>query len=124
MTAKKQMNARIEEDLLGAVANVARERHETVTEVIEKAFRAYIQPEAPAQDVYTPPERKRSRKQAVTASASGPVEAVRALAEAVGAVPASQLARPARPPRCTHQGTRVIGGYCKECDRLVGPGGY
>lgn len=29
---------------------------------------------------------------------------------------------PAR-QRCSHAGTRVIGGYCKECDRVVAPGG-
>jgi hypothetical protein len=39
---------------------------------------------------------------------------------AAGLVPASSL--PAR-RRCTHQGTRVIGGYCKDCDHRIEPGG-
>lgn len=39
---------------------------------------------------------------------------------AAGLVPASSL--PAR-RRCTHQGTRVIGGYCRECDHRIEPGG-
>lgn len=30
---------------------------------------------------------------------------------------------PVRRPRCTHPGTRVIGGFCKECDVVVGQGG-
>src|SRR5512146_2832958 len=28
-----------------------------------------------------------------------------------------------QPMRCTHSGTRVIGGYCKHCDHLIEPGG-
>jgi len=27
------------------------------------------------------------------------------------------------PRRCTHPGTRIIGGYCKECDHMIEPGG-
>jgi len=36
---------------------------------------------------------------------------------------------PAAPPvgvvprRCTHQGTRIIGGYCRQCDHMIEPGG-
>ena len=26
--------------------------------------------------------------------------------------------------RCTHPGTRVIGGYCKHCDAVITPDGY
>jgi hypothetical protein len=92
--------------------------------------RAPLPPASPppevVEDAIVPLERGRDRKRGVAASEPSPVEAVRALAEASGVplVTASQLPRPARPPRCAHPGTRVIGGYCKECDRLVGPGGY
>ena len=55
--------------------------------------------------------------------APDPVEAVRALAEATGAVPASQLRAPQR-KRCTHPGTRITGGYCQACDHLIEPGGH
>jgi hypothetical protein len=27
-------------------------------------------------------------------------------------------------PRCPHSGTRVIGGWCKECQAVVEPGGF
>jgi len=27
------------------------------------------------------------------------------------------------PRRCTHPGKRVIGGYCKDCDHMIEPGG-
>ena len=57
------------------------------------------------------------------APAPDPVEAVRALAEATGAVPASQLRAPQR-KRCTHPGTRITGGYCQACDHLIEPGGH
>lgn len=30
---------------------------------------------------------------------------------------------PAKRPSCPHPGTRVIGGFCKQCDALAGPGG-
>jgi len=26
--------------------------------------------------------------------------------------------------RCAHPGTRLIGGFCRECDHLIEPGGY
>lgn len=34
-----------------------------------------------------------------------------------------QTSRPAR-QRCPHPGTRVIGGYCRQCDVVVGQDGY
>lgn len=33
------------------------------------------------------------------------------------------LPQPSTGQRCTHSGTRVIGGYCKHCDHLIEPGG-
>ena len=72
------------------------------------------------------PRKRAPKPRAAAAAEPSPVDAVRALAEASGVplVPASQLSRPPRPDRCTHPGTRVIGGWCKECQRMVGPGGY
>ena len=37
-----------------------------------------------------------------------------------GLVPASSLPRPAR---CTHAGKRLVGGWCRDCDAMVEPGG-
>ena len=37
-----------------------------------------------------------------------------------GLMPASSLPKSRR---CTHQGTRTIGGYCKECDHRILSGG-
>ena len=45
---------RCDKALVSAVSAQARARGETVTDVIERAFRAYIQGDSPAQPVYTP----------------------------------------------------------------------
>ena len=45
---------RCDKALVSAVSAQARARGETVTDVIECAFRAYIQGDSPAQPVYTP----------------------------------------------------------------------
>jgi hypothetical protein len=39
---------------------------------------------------------------------------------AAGLVPASSLPKPRR---CSHPGKRSVGGWCKECDHLIEPGG-
>lgn len=31
---------------------------------------------------------------------------------------------PPQPKRCPHPGTRSVGGWCNECDHLIGNGGY
>ena len=42
------------------------------------------------------------------------------VAVAAGLVPASALPKP---QRCTHPGTRIIGGYCESCDHRILSGG-
>lgn len=39
-------------------------------------------------------------------------------------LPPAGPVRPAARRRCPHPGTRVIGGWCRQCDAMVEPGGY
>ena len=84
MTAKKQINVRIAEPLLGSVAEAARKRGETVTGVVEKAFEAYVQdaqPQSPPEPADPPaaPEKPAPRARAPRrATAKTPPEPIAA----------------------------------------------
>jgi hypothetical protein len=56
VTAKKLATYRVDEAKLKAVSAKASARGETVTDVIDRAFDAYIRDDAPAEPVYTAPE--------------------------------------------------------------------
>lgn len=86
---------RVEKALVETVAAQARVRGETVTDVIERAFQAYIQRDSPAQAVYTPP-------------AAPPPQVVE---EAI--VPLED----GRP--CRHPSGSVIDNMCRECGEDV-----
>jgi hypothetical protein len=127
VTARKLKTYRVDEDLVKAVSAQARTRGETVTDVIERAFRAYIQQEAPergvytvqAGPVYTPPE-----------PAPDPIAALRAQMAGFG-VPLTTASQMVPPPevvedaivpverQCRHPSASVIDGVCRECGRDV-----
>ena len=104
---------RVEEALVKAVAVQARAHGETVTDVIERAFQAYIQGDSPARAVYTPPT-----------PALDPVAALRAQMEGFG-VPltvASELEAAPEPEKrpCRHpSGLIQDDGTCGECGNEV-----
>ena len=85
---------RVEEALVKAVSAQARARGETVTDVIERAFQAYIQRDSPAQAVYT-----------------SPVPPPQVIEEAI--VP-MESKRP-----CRHPSASVEDGVCHECGNEV-----
>ncbi len=85
---------RCDKALVSAVSAQARARGETVTDVIERAFLAYIQGETPAQSVYTAP------------------------------VPPPQVAEEAIVPleggrACRHPAAAVEDNVCRECGEDV-----
>ena len=97
--AKELLTARIDGDLKRAVAAKAAERGETVTEVIVRAFTAYIQADLAGQ-----------------AASPAPPPSV----EPVYTRPPAQQARVSLSGQCPpHPKARVIKGFCGACGRSV-----
>ncbi len=109
---KRQVNIRVDGDLLDAVTVKAKTREETVTEIVAGAFREYLAGTwAPAPQVTL----KTSGGQDDTLHRKQDTPRAAGTASPLGAQP------PAR--RCSHKGVRVIGGWCPACQRHVKPGG-
>ena len=106
MTAKKLATYRVDEAKLKAVSAKASARGETVTDVIDRAFDAYIQDDAPAKPVYTEPGRSSKPR----ASAAPPVVLREPEPEPVRKAAAKSRAGQ---PACPHR--LASGAWCKTC---------
>lgn len=118
--AKRLKTYRVDEDLDAAVTAKAAANHETVTDVITRALREYVK------DEFWVHEATGIKVLTDDRMPSGHVALVGRDADGKPSVAVARISSPdqAPPPRrCMHQGTRIIGGWCPQCDHKIKPGG-
>ena len=98
-----QHNVRVDDDLWSAAMVKARGEGRDLTAVIVAALSDYAGGAGPVRE-------PRRRKAGPAAAPQSPVAS-------------SPPSAGSAPRRCTHPGTRIIGGRCRECDHVVEPGG-
>jgi len=64
-----------------------------------------------------------SKAPEIIAEMSAPATKPAPVAAELAGIPLTVASALPKPRRCTHPGKRSVGGYCKECDHLIQPGG-